>query len=227
MSLRNVLGFFLLAVISVAAFAKGGVVEAGVVEVGVAKSAEDVCPIKVGQTIPEASLRTIEGQLIQLKGLVGKKPTLLIFYRGGWCPYCNIHLGELKTIEDSLLEMGVQIVGVSPDLPANLRKSVEKQTLKYALLSDSQAEAIKAFGLAFKVGDGMNKKLLSHNINLEAASGETHRILPVPAAFLIDTDGTVRFAFSSPNYKVRVSPAVLMAAVKTLVNDQKGQFSGD
>ncbi len=178
-------------------------------------SASDVCPIKVGEVIESVNLQTLDGKSTDVLDVLKNKPTLLIFYRGSWCPYCNTHLGELKTIEPELIELGYQIVAISPDLPKNLHKSVKDLELDYTLLSDSSAALTKSLGLAFKVDDSTNDKLKGYGIDLEKASGEDHRILPVPAAILVDTSGKVDFVFFSPDYSVRIDKSILLAAAKS------------
>ena len=182
---------------------------------GVPDDASKVCPIKVGESIPDITLKNVDGKNVVLSDLVAKGPTLLVFYRGGWCPYCNVHLGELKTIEKDLQDLGYQIVGVSPDKPGLLKQGIQENKLTYQLLSDSSAEAAKAFGLAFRVDDETDKMLKSYNIDLAKSSGQDHRILPVPAAVLIDTEGKVDFVFFSPDYKIRVNKHVILAAAKS------------
>lgn len=179
--------------------------------------ASGVCPIKVGQTLPELTLKNIDGGAFDLNKAVSSKPTILIFYRGSWCPYCNVHLGEIKTVESDLKALGYQVIAVSPDLPKNLKKSMDKNGLDYQLVSDSNALAAKSLGLAFRVDADTYKKYLGYGINLENASGETHHLLPIPAAIILDKAGVVKFAFTSPDYKVRVDTSVLLAAAKAAV----------
>lgn len=178
-------------------------------------TAENTCPIKVGQSLPDLTLHDIEGKAFDLNMAVAKKPTVLIFYRGGWCPYCNVHLADLRKIEGDLKEMGYQMLAISPDLPVNLKKSIEEHGLGYTLISDSKAVAATALGLAFKVDAKTYEKYLSFNINLEKASGETHHALPIPAAILLDTTGMVKFVFAGPDYKTRIDNDVLLAAAKS------------
>ena len=180
----------------------------------VAESAETTCPIKVGTEVSSVKVKDLKGELHDIVDLVKKQPSVVIFYRGGWCPYCNTHLGELQELEPKLLEMGYQILAVSPDTPENLKKSLEKHDLKYTLLSDSSAQLAISFGLAFKVADDMNEKLKQFNIDIEAASGEDHHILPVPAAVIIDAEGKVAFTFAAPDYKTRVDTDILLLAAK-------------
>lgn len=186
----------------------------------IASSAEEICPLLTGTQIPAVTLTNIDGEPFTLKSAVTKKPTALIFYRGGWCPFCNLHLSKLKNIEDDLLQLGYQILAVSMDRPAKLRESLEKYEMTYTLLSDSAAVAAKAFGIAFRVKDEYINKLKSFDMDLEKASGQQHHILPVPAAYIIGTDGIIRFAYTNPNYKVRINPQVLMAAARAYLTEK-------
>lgn len=111
----------------------------------------------------------------------------------------------------------MQIVGLSPDLPANLKLATEKHKLKYRLLSDSDARAIKAMGLAFRVADGVNARLRRFGIDIEKASGRRHHLLPVPAVYLLDREGRVAFSYVNPNYRVRCDPQAILAAAARLI----------
>ncbi len=186
----------------------------GLAEVKVPDSAEKIDPIKVGELVPDATLVDVDGRDVKLLGLVKAKPTIVIFYRGSWCPYCNTQLGELKTIEGKLAQMGYQLIAISPDLPENLKSSIEKHKLTYTILSDSKAEAAIAFGLGFRVDDALYAKYLNYDINLEDASGEKHHILPVPAALVINAVGKVHFAYVNSDYKKRVKISDLLTAAE-------------
>jgi len=178
------------------------------------KEASEVNPLEVGASIPDASLRTVTGDAVQLRELVSDQPTLIVFYRGSWCPYCNRHLSEIQEIEDTLVERGYQILAISPDRPANLKEAVEKNDLRYQVLSDSEAEAAKAFGLAFKVDKKTRQKYQSYGIDLEKASGESHFLLPVPAVYLTDQDGKITFRHYNPNYQNRLSAERMLEAAQ-------------
>lgn len=180
----------------------------------VASSAETTKPLKAGVKAPNPGLHNLEGKKTDLATIVGEKPTVLIFYRGGWCPYCNRHLAELGKIEGDLMEMGYQMVAVSPDTPAELKKSTEKGELKYKLYSDSTADAAKQFGIAFKVEESLVTKYKNdYKIDLEAASGQKHHILPVPSVFIIKK-GMIVYSYSNPDYRVRLKGDEVLAAAK-------------
>ena len=180
-------------------------------------SPSEICPLLVGERTPSVTLKTPEGQDIDLKTAVSQKPTLLIFYRGGWCPYCNLHLAELQQIEPDLLALGYQIIAVSVDRFEKLNPTIEEQQLHYTLLADAQATATRAFGLAYKVSDDAVQRLKGFGMDIEDASGRTHHILPVPAAFIIGTDGVIKFSYVNPDYKTRVNGDVILAAAKAEV----------
>lgn len=122
-----------------------------------------------------------------------------------------MQLGQLQRIESKLIELGYQLIAISPDRPEKFRETVQKQQLKYTVLSDSRMLAAKAMGLAFRVGEDTLKRYSKWGIDLEDASGETHHLLPVPAVFVLNQDGVVEFQFVHPNYKVRLDPEILLA----------------
>ncbi|MCO6473856.1 MAG: peroxiredoxin-like family protein [Melioribacteraceae bacterium] len=182
----------------------------------VASSAEEVCPINIGDKVPSVNLRDIDGEEINLRDITRDKKSILIFYRGGWCPYCNLHLSELQNIENEIVELGYKLIAVSIDKPGKLKESLQEHKLNYELYSDSKAEASRAFGIAFKVGDSQVEMLKSHNMDLEKSSGEQHHILPVPSVFIVDEEGKIKFEYVNPNYKERISGRLLLSAAKEI-----------
>lgn len=184
--------------------------------------AEDVRPVLVGQPLPTIVLRTPNAVSFDLNAAIAEKPAALIFYRGGWCPYCNAHLSELQSIESQIVEAGFQIVAISPDRPEKLRISAEEHGLKYRLLSDSKMTAAAALGIAFRVDDAtVEKYRTEYGIDLEGDSGQTHHLLPVPSVFLVDTEGVIRFSHVNPDYKTRIETDVLLEAAKTVTDSSK------
>ncbi len=179
-----------------------------------AATADAVTPALIGTQLPTVNLRDVDGKPFDLQAAVAKAPTVLVFYRGGWCPYCNAQLAGLAKSADELKAMGYQIIGVSPDSPAELKKTIGKNKLDYTLVSDSKAQLIDAMGVGFTVDTETLEKYKGYGIDLEKSSGERHHILPVPAVYLMDTSGLIKFSYVNPNYKVRLESSVLMAAAK-------------
>lgn len=180
--------------------------------------AEQVTPLLAGMSIPEFTAHTPEGKAIKFSADKIEKPFVLTFYRGGWCPYCNAQLGEMRTIEKELIDMGFDVYFISPDQPSFLKSSLKDKELRenidYQLLSDASMEVAKAFKIAFKVDDETVEKYKKWNIDLEKASGFDHHLLPAPATFLVGKDGIIQFQYVNPDYKIRLAPTILRAAAK-------------
>ncbi len=180
-----------------------------------APSAAEVTPLPVGAKVPAVMVKTIEGADVSLATALAGKPTLLIFYRGSWCPYCNRHLAALAEIEPQLLELGYQILAICPDEAAGLQAAAEKNHLKYRLFSDHAMQAAGAFGVAFRVDEKTIQAYTSYGVALTPVPGEpAARWLPVPAVYVIGRDGVIKFVHADPNYKVRLSAEAVLAAVK-------------
>lgn len=181
----------------------------------IAENADSVRPILVGQTVPDVVLWQADGKPVKARALVAKKPSIVVFYRGGWCPYCNTQLQQLKDIEPQLQALGYQLIAVSPELPDTLRTMEQERKLSYQLISDYRLEAAKAFGIAFRV-DPAYAKLAEEKVNakLQKYAGETLYTLPVPAVFVLDTEGVVQFQYVNPNYRVRLHSELLLTAAR-------------
>jgi peroxiredoxin len=182
--------------------------------------AEEPKQAAVGDRVPDVTLRTAESTDLKLRDAVKSKPAVLIFYRGGWCPFCTRHLMALAEVEKDLTAAGYQILAISPDQPAKLAETPDRDKLSYTLLSDSDVAAAKAFGITFKVPDELvTKYKTEYQIDLEAASGKTHHLLPHPAVFIVDQTGIIRFAHVNADYKVRLDPAEILKTVREMKSD--------
>lgn len=176
----------------------------------VAENAEDVTPLKVGEKVPSIELTSIENIPISLQEIVKRKPTVLLFYRGGWCPYCNNHLAAVGESKEEILALGYQIIGISPDAPEELKKSVSKNTLSYDLYSDGDGTLMKKMGIAFKAPEKYSSMLLKYSDDKNAD------LLPVPSLFVIGINGTILYEYVNPDYKTRMSPEELIKGLKSL-----------
>ena len=176
--------------------------------------AADVQPILIGAQIPDVTIKTAEGSDVQLREVVAQKPTVLIFYRGGWCPFCNRHMAELNSIQGDLVEEGYQVIAISPDKPEKLQQSVAQHSLSYTLYSDSPMQASKEFGIAFKVDERTVLRYKQTGLDIEGDSGYNHHMLPVPSVFLINQQGIVNFKYVNPDYRERLKSDVLIAAAR-------------
>jgi peroxiredoxin len=182
-------------------------------------SSEKVAPLLVGAPIPAIVFRKLDESPFDLRKAAAEKPMIIIFYRGGWCPFCNVHLGQLQKIQSDLIKLGYQLIAVSPDRPEKLRSTAEKQNLHYTLVSDSEAEGMKGFGIAFRVNDQTFDRYKNElEIDLENYSGSKHHILPAPAVFIVGKNGKILFQYVNPDFKVRLHPEILLAAAKAYAN---------
>jgi peroxiredoxin len=177
-------------------------------------SPEEVHPLSVGDRVPDGALMSLGGKEVSLKTLIAQKPSVLIFYRGGWCPYCNLQMGQLVKIEPELRRMGYQVLAISPDKPEELEKSLEKHRINYTLLSDRTMALTRAFGLAYRVSPEILEKMKGFGVDLDASTGNRLHLLPVPAAYVVDTKGAIHFVYFNADIKVRVNPDDLLKAAK-------------
>ena len=184
----------------------------------IAPSPEQVTPLLNGLTIPAVSLTTADNQTIALKQLVQQKPSVLVFYRGGWCPYCNTQLAALRDITPQLNKLGYQLIAITPDSVASISKSLNDtggQKLNYTLLSDANFAASSAFGLAYYLDDktaAAYKGKLGSLITTEAGTEKV--VLPVPAVYIVNTKGEALFNYVHINYKTRLESELLLKAAE-------------
>lgn len=183
----------------------------------IAEAAEQVSPLLNGQQIPSAvEVTTINGKKVSLGQVLNNKKTILFFYRGGWCPFCNTQMGQLKKLENKLAQLGFQLIGISTDNAQNLQKSVGKHQMNYQLLADFNSITSQAFGLAYFASQKTTDRYLS-TMNLKNPlqknkAGNERLVLPVPAIYVIDNTGLVQFNYVNPNYKVRLHEELLLKA---------------
>ncbi|GHF88445.1 peroxiredoxin-like family protein [Thalassotalea marina] len=184
----------------------------------IAEHAEAVSPLLNGQMVPDTLITTSTGQQGKFSELIKGKKSIVFFYRGGWCPFCNTQLGQLKEIEPKLVAMGYQLVGISTDSVDMLKDSTKSMKLDYQLFSDFDSKLSQAFGLAFFTSAKTTERYLA-GMNLQNplqknAAGEERLVLPAPAVYLVDETGRVQFNYVNPNFRVRLSSELLLAAAK-------------
>ncbi len=177
-----------------------------------AESADAIKPLPVGAAMPEARVKNAKGEELSLKQTTSGKPTILIFYRGGWCPFCTRHMAELAKSQEALTAMGYQILAIGADASGELPATVEKHHLGYTLLSDVDMHAADAFGLAFYLDEATAKRY-EGRFKL-SAKHEGRYWLPVPAVYIADRNGKIVFAHTNPDYRQRLPVEDLLAAAQ-------------
>ena len=182
----------------------------------VAADATLVKPLAAGAMAPAFTARKPDGSSYAFDPASRAVPAVLIFYRGGWCPFCNAHMGQLKAAEATLRDRGYEVLFLSSDRPdillSSLTDDIEKEVAHYTLLSDSDAIAARAFGVAFRVDPKTVEQYKGFGIDLEQTQGNAGNILPVPAVYVIGKDGKIVFAHFDPDYQQRLSAEKLLAA---------------
>lgn len=193
---------------------------AGVTDARVAVEAGKVQPLTKGTTAPAFVAQRPDGSRYVFNAGQRAAPAVLLFYRGGWCPFCNVHLGQLKAAQATLRQRGYEVLFLSSDRPAILRSSlrddIENEVADYTLLSDTDANAARAFRVAFRMDPATVAQYKGYGIDLKATQGNTGHVLPVPAVFVVDRAGKIAFVHFNPDYKVRLSAEELLKAAPPL-----------
>lgn len=175
----------------------------------VAASATEISPILIGEKVPDLSVYDEQNKAISLASIFNK-PTVLVFFRGGWCPYCNVHLADLAKIEDQIIALGYQIVAISPDDFENVEDLEDKLDVKYKIYSDKKAAVIQSLGIGYQASDKTQQYISG------VTKGETTKVLPVPALFVIDKNSEVLFEYLKPDITKRIPGKLLLSVLEGL-----------
>ena len=171
----------------------------------------DISPLLIGEKIEEASLKDADGRSVELAKVFDNKPTVLVMYRGGWCPYCSKQLSSLQELEPELIALGYQLVAVSTDAPEQLRTTLEKKELKYTLLSDADLSFARSLGIAYKA-----PKEYLQLLPTSTGGMDKDLLLPVPAVYIVDKTGCIQFEYINPDFRRRLNGDLLKAAALSL-----------
>jgi len=198
----------------------------GHAESPIADTAEETQPLQAGTPAPRFEVRTVDNEPFVFDPENLERPALLITFRGGWCPFCNMHLSELNQVIDDIHAMGVDVLFLSGDRPELLYSSLSRETqddiagLPYTILSDADVQAAVALGIAFKSSQATLDRRNQRGQDVEGSSMVNHGVLPVPAVFAIDRDGMIAFVHADPNYRVRIPTEDLMEVVADLAKSR-------
>lgn len=178
------------------------------------KSGQAERAIHQGQAAPDFTLPDAKGRVVRLSELLAKGPVILTFYRGGWCPYCNLQLKSYQARLAEIRAKGAELVAVSPQTPEYTLSTAEKDALAFPVLSDVGGKVARAYGLVFKVPDQVVPIYRTFGIDLEKHNGDSRHELPIPGTYLIDHDGTVLLSHVDADYRKRLPIEALLAALK-------------
>lgn len=172
--------------------------------------------LKVGDHVPSLSLPDAKGEPVSLDRLLENGPVVAIFYRGGWCPYCNLELRAWQAHLAELKSLGATLVAISPQTPDNSLNTAEKNALAFPVLSDSDLTAAHGFGIAFTLPPELVELYSSVGNDLPQLNGNGQWVLPVPATFVIDRHGVIQFAHVEADYRERAEPDDVMAVIRAM-----------
>ncbi|MET7848213.1 peroxiredoxin-like family protein [Streptomyces avermitilis] len=172
--------------------------------------------LTVGAQAPRFNLPSATGRTVALDDLLTNEPVVLTFYRGAWCPYCNIALRSLQQHHEAITARGARLVAVSPQIPDESLTLAEKHELAFDVLSDIGSDTAKQYGLAFDLPDDLAAVYDKLGFDLQRVNDGHPRTLPLPATYVIDRDGVIRWAFADADYTTRAEPADILAALDAL-----------
>lgn len=170
-----------------------------------------------GDFAPPFALPDARGTEVRLEEALRQGPVVLTFYRGTWCPYCNQSLQAFQEALPLIEAAGAQLLAVSPQTPEGSAEMEQAQSLTFPVLSDVRNEVSRDYGLVFSVSDEVRRRYAVSGIDLARINGTDAWELPVPATYVIDTEGTIRYAFVEADYTQRASPREVVEALQDVV----------
>jgi peroxiredoxin len=172
--------------------------------------------VSVDEAAPDFALPNAAGKSLVLKELLRSGPVILTFYRGGWCPYCNIQLRAYQSVLPQISASGARLVAISPQLPDNSLDTANKNALTFDVLSDVRNEVARGYGLVYSLPEEIRAALRSNNKALPSINGDESWELPVPATYVIARDQHVALAYIEVDYRKRLEPEALLTCLKSL-----------
>lgn len=174
--------------------------------------------IKIGQKAPSFELPNPEGKPISLNNLLEKGPVVITFYRGNWCPYCNLQLRALQAKLDEIHALGATLLAISPQVPDGSLTKDEISNMDFTVLSDQDAKVAQQYGVAWEVPEFLAEHMrVDRKLDLEKINNGNGSILPIPATFILNQNGVVAWNYVNVDYRTRSEPDEIIEALKNLV----------
>jgi peroxiredoxin len=172
--------------------------------------------LKVGEKAPSFTLPDALGRQVSLAGFLQQGPVVVTFYRGEWCPYCNLQLHAYQQVLPQIKELGANLIAISPQTPDHSLSMSEKHELAFPVLSDQGNQVARQFGLVYSIEEQTRTLFKSLGSDLSAFNGDESWELPVPGTFIISQDGTIRLTYADANYTQRLEPSALLDGLRTM-----------
>jgi peroxiredoxin len=182
------------------------------------KFEEGGAAIAIGQRAPDFELPDALGEAVALSCLCAKGPVVVSFYRGSWCPYCNLELRALQTRLGDIRALGADLVAISPQKPDESLTQTERDALEFTVLSDQDARVAAQYGVAWEVPELILEHMRKdRNLDLAEINNGSGRVLPIPATFVLGRDGVVAWRYVDVDYRTRAEPEDVVAALRNLI----------
>jgi peroxiredoxin len=172
--------------------------------------------LKAGDAAPDFALPGVDGQTTRLSTLLRDGPVVVSFYRGGWCPYCNLELRALQSMLPQMHALGAHLVAISPQTPDESLSTAEKNALAFPVLSDAGSRTARGFGIAFDLADELRPIYARLGHALPDRNGDDSWVLPIPATYVVGRDGRIALAYVDVDYRKRLDPSDVVEALKRL-----------
>jgi peroxiredoxin len=172
--------------------------------------------LHVGDQAPDFTLPDALGRAVALHDLLGRGPAVLTFYRGEWCPYCNLALRAYQAILPEIEALGATLLAISPQMPDTSLTTVEKKGLTFPVLSDASNSVARSYGLVFTISEAVRQSYTQVGLDLAAYNGDRSGELPMPGTFVLAPDGTIRLACVDPDFTHRLEPAAILESLRAL-----------
>lgn len=170
--------------------------------------------LKVGDRAPSIVLENAKGATVDVGTLLKKGPVIVIFYRGGWCPYCNLELRAYQAMLPDFTAAGASLVAISPEKPDDTVSTAEKNALTFEVLSDVGQKVGRAFGLVYEFTEELKRAYQGFNLDIPARNATPSEwALPVAVTYIIDRDGSIVYAYTDVDYRDRADPRDVLAVL--------------
>lgn len=170
--------------------------------------------LKAGDRLPPITLPNATGETVAVPDLLAQGPVVIAFYRGGWCPYCNLELRALQQYLSQIKAAGASLVAISPETPDNSLSTAEQHNLTFEVLSDVGNGIARSLGLVFTVPENLRPIYQNFGIDLLASNGDDSFELPLPATYIVGQDGVILHAFVDADYTKRLDPEEIVAILQ-------------